>query len=168
MDRWKPYQTKPRQSRRVAWWAVHEVHRWRRGHFSHGSAEAWACAGAILALQFDIDNGPAIIPHESSCSHSESLSSCCTTEDRVRDGTEVRQPPRPHQQIVLRHGLYPPTRPPVSGATAWLHWRSERWLRCFPHICLWDCWSERLWSLPTNQLWSDHEREQSQHHKRRE
>lgn len=81
MDRWKPYKTEPRQSRRVARWAVHEVYCWRGRPIAHGSAETWARAGAILALQFDIDDTPAIIPHESSCGHSKLLSSRRTTED---------------------------------------------------------------------------------------
>ena len=99
MDRRKSQQTKPRQGRGVAGWAAHEVHRWRRGLFAHGSAEAWTRAGAILALQFYLDDGPTIIPPESTCDHSEPLLFCCTAEDWVRNGNEDDDwyPPHPYQ-----------------------------------------------------------------------
>ena len=110
VDRWRSYQTKPRQSRRMARWSVYKVHRWRRGILACGGTEAWACAGAIFSLQFDIDDGPAIIPDESSCGHSEPLPFRRAAQDWIRNGNEDddRQPPHARQQVVLCYGPHSP------------------------------------------------------------
>ena len=94
----------------MARWSVYEVYRWRRRFLACRGTEAWTRAGAIFSLQFDINDGPTIIPYESSCGYSEPLPFRRAAEDWIRNGNkdDDRQPPYARQQVILCYGPHSP------------------------------------------------------------